>query len=152
MKCLTICQPYAHLIVTPQAELGRFSQQKRVENRTWGTSYRGPLLIHAGRSKAWLRTYPARFGGLVYGAIVGVVSLIDCVKLPMVGVVPPVLTERYPWIVTHEHTEGPYCWILDGARRFSEPIPLTGRQGLFFVADCLVREQLEACGWTTRGL
>jgi len=37
MKALTISQPYASLIV---------SGKKWVENRTWGTSYRGMLAIH----------------------------------------------------------------------------------------------------------
>lgn len=55
MKALTICQPYPHLICTPQSDLKDGDVRKRVENRTWGTSHRGPLLIHAGRSKAWLR-------------------------------------------------------------------------------------------------
>ena len=45
MKALTICQPYPHLIM-----LG----EKPVENRTWATSYRGPLAIHAGKSRQWL--------------------------------------------------------------------------------------------------
>lgn len=43
MKCLTICQPYAALIMLPDDD----DRAKRVENRTWSTNYRGPLLIHA---------------------------------------------------------------------------------------------------------
>lgn len=45
MKALTICQPYAELIARGD---------KPIENRTWPTHYRGPLLIHAGKSRAWL--------------------------------------------------------------------------------------------------
>jgi hypothetical protein len=45
VKALTICQPYAELIARGQ---------KRVENREWPTRYRGPLLIHAGKSREWL--------------------------------------------------------------------------------------------------
>lgn len=40
MKALTIWQPWAWLIVTGT---------KPVENRTWATDYRGPMLIHAGK-------------------------------------------------------------------------------------------------------
>lgn len=43
MKALSIRQPYAWLIV---------NGIKDVENRTWRTDYRGPVLIHAGK------TYP----------------------------------------------------------------------------------------------
>jgi len=42
MYALTIHQPYAHLIVTPQDELPEGAVQKRVENRSWVTKHRGP--------------------------------------------------------------------------------------------------------------
>ena len=38
MKCLSIAQPFAHLVVT-----GR----KKIELRTWNTRFRGPFLVHA---------------------------------------------------------------------------------------------------------
>lgn len=44
MKALSVCQPWAHAILA----LG-----KNVENRSWPTSYRGPLLIHASKTKAF---------------------------------------------------------------------------------------------------
>jgi len=40
MKILSIRQPWAALIV---------SGAKDVENRTWPTRYRGPLLVHAAK-------------------------------------------------------------------------------------------------------
>lgn len=45
MKALSILQPWAWLIVNAD----RYPRPKRVENRTWPTSFRGPLLIHAGK-------------------------------------------------------------------------------------------------------
>ena len=86
MKALTICQPYALLIVTGI---------KRVENRTWPTRYRGPLLIHAGKSKAWLDEvddlttgkceridYDETTGRIFdFGALVGVADLVDCIQV-----------------------------------------------------------------------
>ena len=39
MKALSIRQPWAELIV---------AGLKDIENRTWRTDYRGPVLIHAG--------------------------------------------------------------------------------------------------------
>ena len=41
MKALSIMQPWAWLIVNGWKDL---------ENRTWQTNYRGPLLIHASKS------------------------------------------------------------------------------------------------------
>jgi hypothetical protein len=40
MKALSVRQPWARAIVTGL---------KPIENRTWQTNYRGPLLIHAGQ-------------------------------------------------------------------------------------------------------
>ena len=40
MKALSVRQPWAWAIV---------AGWKPIENRTWATDYRGPLLIHAGR-------------------------------------------------------------------------------------------------------
>jgi len=45
MKALTISQPFASLIA---------SGSKFVENRTWPTSYRGPLAIHAGKGTQYM--------------------------------------------------------------------------------------------------
>jgi hypothetical protein len=52
---------------------------KRVESRTWGRTHRGPLLIHAGKSRRWLDSWDWPMPeGLVYGALIGVVDLIAC--------------------------------------------------------------------------
>jgi hypothetical protein len=42
MKCLSIRPPWAWMIIHLQSK-----RWKDVENRTWTTNYRGPLLIHA---------------------------------------------------------------------------------------------------------
>jgi len=144
MKCLTICQPYAHLIVTPQDELPMTQVQKRVENRTWSTPYRGPMLIHAGKSeKYWNDYYSYLFPKVAWGAIVGRCQLIDCVEVLLDIEKRPVMSDfvrhKYPWLAQHEHTEGPWCWILEKVERFETPIPFAGKQGLFNVDDSIVR-------------
>lgn len=136
MKCLTIQQPWAWAII---------HGPKRVENRSWPTDFRGDLLIHAGKSRKWLENYTihARYqtamvkgyvdpladrpddGRMVLGAILGVVRLADCVRLEDLGRVMP-------------FAEGPWCWILEDVLAFREPVPFTGAQGLFDVADEVV--------------
>lgn len=161
MKCLTICQPYAHLIVTPQAELPKGHTQKLVENRTWFTSYRGPLLIHAGKSQAWLDSYHGcRQWSMPFGAIVGVALVVDSLQAKprfdhrnlRDGVDAPAWAKRqYPWLARHPHVVGPKCLVLaatDGrptALKFREPIPYSGQQSIFDVPDEVVKEQLLAC-------
>lgn len=45
MKALTLYQPWATLVA-----IGA----KKIETRSWGTSYRGPLAIHAGKNKRYV--------------------------------------------------------------------------------------------------
>lgn len=132
MKAITICQPYAHLISLPESD----PRHKRVENRTWPTRYRGPLLIHAGKSRQWLS---ADFEGnfqiplerMVFGAIVAKAHLVAC--LPMAEILEGRWDREYPWLRDHDHTHGPWCFVLDGVTRLSQPIPYRGAQGLFEV-------------------
>jgi hypothetical protein len=82
MKTLSIQQPWAWAII---------AGHKKVENRTWSTSYRGPLLIHAGQKLSIvnydrLMDYAVAFGftvpdphDLVRGGIIGRVTLVDVV-------------------------------------------------------------------------
>lgn len=129
MKALTVCQPWGTSIV-----LGT----KPVENRVWRTNFRGELLIHAGMSRAWLndaysddrlRLLLPPPDSLVYGAILGSVTVVDCVSLEAL---PRELRDN-PFVF------GPFCWILKNAVAFKTPIPFRGRQQLFDVPDEIVR-------------
>lgn len=130
MKALTICQPYAELILRGD---------KPVENRAWRSGYRGPLLIHAGKSRAWLDTWPEQMPDLVRGAIVGMASVIDCGR-------PDYVRATFPIIADNEHVIGPWCIVLDAPRRLVEPIPYRGQQGLFDVPDDVVAGALWSAG------
>jgi hypothetical protein len=78
MKILSIRQPWASLIATGA---------KDVENRTWPTRYRGPVLIHASQRADAVTSdeIERRFGvrlppTLPVGGIVGLTEIIDCAK------------------------------------------------------------------------
>jgi len=132
LKALTISQPYASLIA---------SGEKWVENRVWGTHYRGPLAIHAGKGTQYLTrrelaTYPS-------GCIIAVAELVGCVRIDrlrlMAEVKPKVCmpgckpgTEKY-WseILRHNYTEGPWCWVLSDIQQLRHPIKCNGMQGLW---------------------
>ncbi|HDR9153839.1 TPA: ASCH domain-containing protein [Burkholderia vietnamiensis] len=126
MKALSIRQPWAWLIA---------AGHKDIENRTWRTSYRGQLLIHASQGMTRAEYENAmrfaivagvayeelqRFDKSARGGIVGVVDLFDCVS------------SRYrasPW-----HIEGCYGLAVRNARPLPF-IPYTGRLGIFDVPD-----------------
>lgn len=130
MRALTILQPAAHLIAT-----GR----KRVENRTWPTSYRGTLAIHAGKGRGALEAGDLeRYAGMTFGAVVAVAELVDCI--PIEGVEAGDYDRRYPWLRRHEHARGPWCFVLANVRRLSRPVPWRGTLGLFNLPDDLLRD------------
>jgi hypothetical protein len=91
MKVISILQPWATLIV---------SGHKKIETRSWNTSYRGPLLIHASANKrgiSWTNLNQSPFNkclplhkdkigitevdfdSLSFGAIIGQVNLMDAI-------------------------------------------------------------------------
>ena len=113
MKALTICQPYAELIARGE---------KPIENRNYPIRYRGPLAIHAGKSRGWLdHDDLTEYPDMVFGAVVAIAILYDCVR---VVDLPRDLRE-------HEHANGPWCWLLKDVRRLSAPMPMNGKQGLW---------------------
>ena len=127
MKALTVCQPYAHLIA-----LGI----KRVENRTWATNFRGRLAIHAGKSRAWLlHGDQDRWPDMAFGAVIATADLTNCVSIDRVRRLDP----AYSWVAAHEHTEGPFCWVLENVTPLSAVVPCRGQPGLFDLPDDVLR-------------
>lgn len=125
MKTLSIRQPYAWAIM---------AGIKPVENRSWSTTYRGPLAIHAGKAwydderfdrielACWCKEYGVEFPSEIHlGGIVGIVDLVD------------VVTDH-----PSEFFDGPYGWVLANPRPV-EFIPMKGRLGLFEIDDRLIR-------------
>jgi len=121
MKCLSIRQPWAHPIV---------NGTKDVENRSWETAYRGPLLIHAGLTMHTAALgYLARWHGiemdgsvLQFGLILGAVDVVDCRKKK---------TSRW-------HRRGDFGWYFENPRRLRTPIPYKGQLKLFEVSNRLL--------------
>ena len=131
MKAITICQPYSALILLPVTD----PMHKRVENRTRQVKYRGPLYIHAGKSRAWLdvkdgvdRRTGMRVDSMAFGAVVGTANLIDCLHIAEIN--DGKHDRKYPWLRDHAHTFGPWCLVLDDVRPVG-PYPWRGQLGLF---------------------
>jgi hypothetical protein len=115
MKPIVIRQPWAWLIV---------NGFKDIENCTWATRYRGPLLIQAsarrptGPEMEEFRAFARKRGvelpeQFEFGGIVGMARLDDCVE-----------RSRSKWF------EGPIGWVLSKPRKLPF-VPLKGQLGLF---------------------
>jgi hypothetical protein len=140
MKAVSIHQPWAHAIL----HLG-----KDVENRTWRTNHRGPLLVHASKSlasyarqdrKHWRRAYGVELPEvktMTFGAIIGVVDVVGCVEL-----CEPDLLDDAKKSVWAE-AEG-FGWILENPRAFPEPVTFRGAQLIFEVPDNLIPQEFRS--------
>jgi hypothetical protein len=140
MRAVSVHQPWAWAIL---------HAGKSFENRTWQTRHRGPLVIHAGKSPARLAgidpaTWRARYGvempdrsQLVFQALIGVVEVVDCVRVEEVA-------KEHPG---RRWAEGPWCWVLANPRVYAEPIPHRGYQRLFLVAEHLHFNETALRSW-----
>jgi hypothetical protein len=136
MLTLSICQPWAHLIL---------AGIKRVENRTWRTPVRGRIAVHATRLavRSWSdifdhdgprvavgEEFSLEDGGTVLpvlsalpvGAIVGTVEVYDCLEEMDL---PDDLLLHDPFV------SGPYVWLLRDPRPLAVPYPCKGRLRLW---------------------
>ena len=132
MKALTICQPYAALIVRGD---------KLVENRNWPTNHRGRIAIHAGKSREWLddedeKHFAERGEPLVFGAVVGEARIADV--LHIYDICRGDYDAKYPWLKDHEHTNGPWCWVLADVTRYDNPVLWKGAQGMWNFPDAVL--------------
>ncbi|TGL58686.1 ASCH domain-containing protein [Leptospira ognonensis] len=115
MKAISIRQPLAYLIV---------NGYKDVENGSWPTSFRGKVLIHAGK-KFENETYYNVLKNLKIklppiedfelGGIVGEAEIVDCVE-----------KSKSKWF------SGPYGFVMKNAKR-KRFKPLKGQLGFFNV-------------------
>lgn len=125
MKALTISQPYASLIA---------DGKKFVENRFWSTRYRGQLAIHAGKGTQYLTKNALQH--FPNGCVIAIAKLTTCLELALLAAMDqstrlPFSTLTIADVLRHEHTEGPWCWVLVDVKKLATPIPATGAQGLW---------------------
>lgn len=131
LKALSIRQPWAWAIV---------HALKDIENRTWPTSYRGPVLIHAakGMTRAeyadvaeFLQEFNPPialppFEALDRGGLVGIADITGCVQ-----------ESPSPWFF------GPHGFKLENVRSLPF-MPLKGALGFFAVPPEISAAVLEA--------
>ena len=125
MKTISLLQPWASLVV-----MGA----KTIETRSWQTAYRGPLLIHASRSRkaGALRHQPPfnqyipAFDDLPFGAIIGSVTLKEIVPIEHLHL----SVEKLDALTLEEKAfgdyKGRYAWLFADPLPLEPPIPISG--------------------------
>lgn len=168
MKCLSIWQPWASLIV---------SGLKQVETRSWPIHHRGPLLIHAakrwtaeereialvGECERTLRRigcisyqpYGVPQFKLPFGAIIGMVDVRGCWPTesvrPSLGNDEPAYGSWFgdgsprncleiSWgeYDLGNYESGRFAFLFVNITPFCKPIPYRGARGLFDVPDSVI--------------
>lgn len=122
MKCLSVSQPFADLIV-----LGR----KKIELRSWNTSFRGEFLIHAPlriREEDSRRLKMNR--EFVTGAIIGKAEIFDVKRYETAT---ECRRDSRLHLASKKFHGKRYGFMLKGAKTFRVPIPYRGRLGFFEV-------------------
>lgn len=131
MKVLSLLQPWASLVVTGV---------KKIETRTWTTTYRGELAIHAslGKTAADLAKdqpfskYIKDFNSLPFGAIIGKVMLVDVARIdPFQNLDKLMQMISADEKAFDDFTEGRYAWILEEPVEFKNIIPVKGSLGIW---------------------
>lgn len=132
MKVLSLTEPCATLIK---------EQKKHIETRSWKTSYRGELYIHASMTKIpknWREN--REFMALVkdislnYGTIICKCQLIDCIYMTK-DYVNKMKKENPIEYICGDYKEGRYAWVLENIEPLTEPIPAKGHLSIWTYED-----------------
>ncbi len=129
MKCLSLRQPYAELLV---------SGKKSIELRKWNTNFRGEFLIHASKNvnKEKCKSLNIDQTKLSTGAIVGRAILYDVKKYDNKTQFMRDKNKHYADAnIFNFHV---YGFMINNAQRFRSPIPYSGKLGFFEVSDSIL--------------
>ena len=122
MKCLSVSQPFADLIV---------SGKKSIELRNWNTNFRGDFLIHAPLKIRVEDSKRLKIGKkFVTGAIIGKAQLYDVKKY---NSLKEIKMDQKHHHATKDLKNKRYGFILKNAKSFRIPIPWKGHLGFFEV-------------------
>lgn len=152
MKALTLTQPWATLVA-----IGA----KRIETRSWGTKYRGPLAIHA--AKGWtkeavrlsfgepFRSVLAGAGYKLYSQMPRACIVATCELVSVIQIKPIHSITGWKWTGTDgatydfpldkqemffgDYGDDRYAWLLHNVQRLAKPVPARGALGLWECAQ-----------------
>ena len=121
MKCLSICQPFAELIV---------QGKKTIELRKWNTKFRGEFLVHAAKNvlQEDCKRMKISPDTMVAGAIIGKVNLVDVKKYNSNKELDE---DRKKHHAETNVTKNKYGFILEDPKKLRVPIEYSGKLNFF---------------------
>jgi hypothetical protein len=151
MKALTLYEPWATLVAMGE---------RKIETRSWATSYRGPLAIHAAASMPkWVKELCHKFAKLLkikdynsswlynlehgtgpFGKVVATCELVACLPIRTNDELNEIAYADMgvSWHVIDgneyhfgDYTPGRYAWMLQNIKPLPKPIPAKGMQRIW---------------------
>ena len=121
MKCLSVCQPFAELIV---------QGKKTIELRKWNTKFRGEFLVHAAKNILTeeckrMKISPST---ITTGAIIGKINLIDVKKYESDR---ELKADKKKHHSSADFTKNTYGFILEKPKKLRVPIEYSGKLNFF---------------------
>lgn len=131
MKVLSIKEPFATLIK---------DKEKHIETRSWKTTYRGELYIHASLTKYKNESMDNSYidslikdKTLNYGYIICKCKLVDCIKIDKSF--QEKISKNEKEYKLGDYTEGRYAWILEDIEVLSSKIKAKGKLNIWEYTD-----------------
>ena len=127
MKVLSIIEPWATLIA---------SKQKYIETRSWKTSYRGELYIHASKKminnkdekiQELLKLLPTK--EMNYGKIICKCELVDCIYMDKKFINE--IKQNKQEYICGDYQVGRYAWILEKMELIKPKIDAKGKLNIW---------------------
>ena len=120
MKCLSICQPFANLII---------EGKKTIELRKWNTKFRGEFLVHAPQKIRLNDCKRLKIQSeLTIGAIIGKVELFEVKEYLSAS---QIRKDSKRHLASNDIDENKYGFILQNPKQLRVPIPCNGQLNFF---------------------
>jgi|TARA_B110000014_G_scaffold251875_1_gene229566 predicted transcriptional regulator len=121
MKCLSVCQPFANLII---------EGKKTIELRKWNTKFRGEFLIHAAKNILLKDCDRMSLSpeSMITGAIIGKVCLVDVKKY---NSEKELYADRKKHHAETNYIKNKYGFILEKPKKLRVPIEYSGKLNFF---------------------
>ena len=121
MKCLSVCQPFAELIV---------QGKKTIELRKWNTKFRGEFLVHAAKNilEEDCKRMKISPKTVTTGAIIGKVNLVDVKKYESDKELNKDKKKHHS---VSKNTKNKYGFILENPKKLRVPIEYMGKLNFF---------------------
>jgi len=121
MKCLSVCQPFAELII---------QGKKTIELRKWNTKFRGEFLVHAAKNilEDDCKRMKISPKTITTGAIIGKVNLVNVKKYESDK---ELKADKKRHHSSSDFTKNKYGFILEKPKKLRVPIKYSGKLNFF---------------------